>query len=214
MNTMDMDMNMRVNMNYCKCCNRPCYGLHCVDCDMSIPMETKAHCSDCFKVFDALKKNGTIRKRCAECQIRFEDEHLRACADCTKFFFARRQDGTMRKRCIGCQDNFVKTSLKKCDSCDNSTLKQYSLCKYCVVKKPIERVMTMDIETPTKVYKSHKCGTDGCDNITTYKKCSDCNYKFRSIANEYMFSRCQQPGCEFRGKGYFMFCNMHIQNKV
>lgn len=208
MNTAMNMNNMRVNMNYCKCCNKPCYGLQCVDCDVSIPMETKASCSDCFRTFDALKKNGTIRKRCAQCQIRFEDMHLNACSDCSKFFFARRSDGTMRKRCVGCQDNFVKISLKKCDGCDNNTLKQYSFCKNCIPKKSVERVMEMDIDS-SKVYKSHKCGTDGCENITTYKKCRDCNYKFRSIANEYIFSRCQYEGCGFRGKGYFMYCSVH-----
>lgn len=207
---MNSEMNMRINMNYCKCCNKPCYGLQCVDCDMSIPEEFKAGCSDCFKSFDALKKNGTVRKRCAECQIRFEDAHLKACSDCSKFFFAKRKDGTMRKRCFVCQDVFVKTSLKKCDSCDNSTLKHYAFCKNCVSKnKPVEKVMVMDIESPVRVYKTKKCSVESCVNITTYKKCSDCNSQFRSIANEYMFSRCQYTGCSFRDKGYFRFCSVH-----
>ena len=194
-----MNSITRMNMNYCKCCNKPCYGLQCVDCDMSIPSDTKSNCSDCFRTFDAMKKNGTIRKRCASCQISFEDLHLKPCSDCSKFFFSRRQDGTFRKRCIVCQDVFVKNALKKCNGCDNNTLKEYAFCKFCVSNSK------MEVEAEPKVYKSHKCNNKTCENMTMYRLCSDCN----RTANQYMVSVCQYNGCGFRGRGLFKFCMAH-----
>ena len=189
----------RTNMNKCNFCNKPCYGLQCVDCDLSMPTDVKSNCSDCFRTFDAMKKNGIIRKRCASCQITFEDKHLRACTGCSKFFFSRRKDGTFRKRCVECQDVFVKTELKKCDGCDNNTLKEYAFCKFCIPSS-----MDLDMETK-KVYKSHKCNNKICENMTTYKLCSDCN----RTSNQYMFSVCQYNGCSFRGKGDSKFCVTH-----
>lgn len=237
MNT-QKNMKIMKEAHGCQYCSKPCFGLQCKDCHMKMVAERTGSCADCSKSFPAKRPDGSMRKRCFECQQKFATENLANCADCTNSFFAKRSDGSMRKRCFDCQqkfatenvgscadcsktfpakrpdgslkkrcydcqNTFLKDNFKKCSSCDNSIRKEYTYCKGCIPVEPASSVKSGGSS------KSHKCETKTCDKMTTYKFCSDCNRGFKSVANAYMISTCQEVGCGYRGKGYFKFCSEH-----
>lgn len=153
---METQKNIKnMEVHGCQYCSKPCYGLQCKDCHMKMMAERAGVCIDCSKSFQAMRKDGTMRKRCLDCQDVFASSHLNPCEDCSKPFPAKRKDGTMKKRCFDCQTIFTKANFKKCDKCDNSTRKEYAFCRDCVPKKTFSPARSS--ASSAKSFTSRKC---------------------------------------------------------
>ena len=53
------------DLHPCINCGKTCKGKQCKECHFKM---FQSKCIDCDQVFNALRKNGTMRKRCEKCQ--------------------------------------------------------------------------------------------------------------------------------------------------
>jgi hypothetical protein len=184
----------------CQYCGDPCYGKQCKGCHFTMVSNREADCIDCKTKFFALRKDGTKRKRCLKCQETYNNNHIKVCPGCDNNYHAYLEDGRVFEKCFNC----YKSSFHKCANCDNNIKEEFTICGECYRK---ERQNTKSF------YPETTCRNKDCTNKTTYTYCRTCNDDLKNTNNYYMVSSCQEPGCSYRGRGNFTFCDQHRNNE-
>jgi hypothetical protein len=79
----DTANNAPSELHPCVNCGKTCKGKQCRECHFKM---FQSNCVDCDKVFNALRKNGTMRKRCEKCQKDYNDKYVKKCPSCDTEF--------------------------------------------------------------------------------------------------------------------------------
>ena len=111
----------------CQYCENLCYGHQCKSCHFKMLEKREGVCIQCNTTFQAMRKNGTLKKRCFECQDKYNKKYIAKCITCNKDFHAFLDDGRVFDKCLSC----YKNGFKQCEKCDNNTREEFSLCKEC-----------------------------------------------------------------------------------
>jgi len=122
-----MSNEIKKELHPCQYCETLCYGNQCRNCHLKMVASRESECVDCKRKFNAMRKNGTFRKRCFQCQKIYNEKYIGKCVKCSIDFHAYLDDGRMYDKCLSC----YKNSFKKCDRCDNNTRDDFILCKSC-----------------------------------------------------------------------------------
>ena len=202
-NTMNMEDNKEVKNNTekeahpCINCGKPCFGSQCKVCHLKMIEDRQGDCADCGDRFLQVRKDGSRRKRCQNCQEDYNSKYISICKKCSKTYHSVLADGRVFDSCFDC----YKSSFHKCKNCDNRIKDKFTICGECFRK---EKENKNDNNYPLV-----DCKTKGCPNKTTYSQCKECYEGIRYSENQYMVSTCHEPGCGYRSKGNFKFCNYH-----
>ena len=188
----------------CIHCEKPCFGSQCKECHLKMIAEREGDCIDCDTKFNALRKDGSMKKRCFECQKIYNKNHIAVCSSCNNTYHATLDDGRVFNKCFDC----YRKSFHQCKNCDNTIKEEFDMCGDCFRKEKQKDWENKKVKSETS-YPQQECRTNDCTNTTSYTYCKYCNDGIRTLENEYMISTCQEPGCGLRLKGNFKFCNDH-----
>lgn len=183
----------------CQYCNRMCFGRQCRECHLNMIKEREGTCVDCKRVFNALTKNGSKRKRCFSCQEQYNIDHIDNCPECNQQYHAVLDDGRRFDKCYDC----YKKNLSNCKNCGKNVNSKYTFCGLCY--RQTER-------------QDKKCKNLDCENTCLGSYCRSCNEKYkRSRENETYISNdenetymCNFTGCKFRAMRAANLCSFHI----
>lgn len=164
------------DLHPCVNCGKLCKGKQCKECHVKM---LQSKCVDCNILFNARRRDGTMRKRCGECQTNFNNKFIRKCPDCNNEFHKGKDYDT----CLECFKQRKETEKKEYE--EKKKLKDERKKKYEEMEKK-------------------KCQTKNCQNMTGYKFCQNCN-KNRKELNTYMVFTCK--GCGYKGYGDYSYCN-------
>jgi len=190
----------------CPNCDKKCSGKQCRDCHVKMlekrkesDSDSNSNCMDCNKTFFAKRADGSLRKRCKECQDIYVESHSVVCKNekCQKTFIGIMNYGRTYQYCMECVDEHRKNR-KKCDSCEKIISNDFTKCSDCFKKEKVEYRKKEEAEMV------NVCGSKGCENKSKFFLCKSCNFKEKSLRNEYMTSICFK--CNFRFRGDFKFC--------
>jgi hypothetical protein len=171
----------------CQYCKTPCFGKQCKNCHLKMMENRKGNCIDCKNEFNALRTDGTKRKRCFTCQEKFNETFVRICKDCNSQYRYMLNDGRKFNICFTC----YQKKLKKCDKCDNMTFEKLPLCKICYNNdkknfiKETEDQSSSSSTSSEDIVITKKCQTIDCDTLTSYTFCKNCHTKHKNISNEF-----------------------------
>lgn len=127
--TSDQNQKEIRELHPCQYCETSCYGYQCKNCHFKMIENRQGNCVDCNKVFNAMRKNGSFRKRCLDCQNIYNTKYIAKCVTCNNDFHAFLDDGRSFEKCLPC----YKKTFKNCDNldCTNNTREEFALCKSC-----------------------------------------------------------------------------------
>lgn len=166
-NTVTKDLHPCVN------CGKTCKGKQCRECHFKMFQST---CIDCEKVFNALRKNGTMRKRCESCQEDYNTKYVKKCPSCNIEFH---DISGKYKSCLQCyKDGKEREKEEKKQRFQNKGIKESK--------------------------EEKECYNRDCKNTTIYKFCKKCNDNKKYLDNTYMLYTCK--GCGLKGHGDYSFC--------
>ena len=173
------------DLHPCVNCGKKCKGKQCRDCHIKM---IQANCVDCDTLFNARRKNGTMRKRCLTCQDIYNEKYIRKCPDCNSEFHDL---SDKYETCLVCYKN--RQEKKKLE--------------YEKIKTERDAIRKeKDDRNKEKWENSEKkdCFTEKCKNITIYKFCKECYENKNYVSNSYMTYTCRM--CGYRGKGDYTLC--------
>ena len=163
-----------IELHPCVNCGKTCKGKQCRECHLKM---FNSNCIDCDKSFNALRKNGTMRKRCNKCQNEYNQKYIKKCPDCNEEFHDLSEK---YKTCLKCYKNFQEN--KKLET----------------EKKRVTK------EKQTNEREKKQCYNRNCKNMTVYKFCKTCNDNKSYLENTYITYKCQE--CGLRGMGNYSLC--------
>lgn len=111
----------------CQYCGNLCFGKQCKQCHLKMIESQKGICLDCHNTFNAIRRDGSKRRRCLECQTAYNNKYISECPDCHNTYHAYMEDGRVFEKCFDC----YKKTLHKCNNCDSFTKFEYALCRNC-----------------------------------------------------------------------------------
>lgn len=166
--SVNTENNVPKDLHPCVNCGKTCKGKQCKECHFKM---FQSKCVDCEKVFNALRKNGTMRKRCESCQDHYNDKYVKKCPSCHIEFH---DISGKYKSCLECykskkeeekkyKESKVTREEKECKTrnCKNTTF--YTFCKKCNDnKKYLDTYMT---------FTCKGCGIKGQGD---YSYCTEC----------------------------------------
>ena len=200
-NTKDMksSKNMNRDLHPCQYCSKICFGLQCKDCHLSMEKRLSGECSDCKKTFRAKRDDGSSRKRCLPCHRVYMENHFATCK-CGETFMQLLEDGRRFSQCFKC----YQSSKKRCSNCESFTVRDNTLCSDCYKKGKSET-------SSTKSQTMYNCRKKSCKEKTAFENgyCKNCYQDNRETADQYMISRCNEPGCFEKYRGNYKFCKDH-----
>lgn len=186
----------------CQYCSKPCRGKQCKECHLKMIAKTQGKCMDCDKVFPAVRKDGTARKRCIDCHNLHLTNKYATCpgAGCGVQYHAFLDDGRVFDKCFECYNK----SFSKCEKCGSKCFKDVKFCSPCFQENKKATYIPKaprDFEGGDKPCKNANVG---CKSTTNFTFCRDCNYKNKNLTNKYMIYSCED--CGYEGQGDYKKC--------
>ena len=163
-NTNENTKYVKKDAHPCLYCGNPCFGKQCKQCHLKMLESQKGECLDCNVKFNAIRRDGSKRRRCLDCQQSYNNKYISECPDCKNTYHAYMEDGRVFEKCFDC----YKKSLHKCTGCENFTKFEYALCRNCYQSSNERRYNSQ------RELQLFKCKNEICENLTTKNLCKTC----------------------------------------